>query len=159
RSPGETVVFRVDRGADVRIALGESPTPWSALVATALATILLVLGLIARIGRPDDRTARRFYWSTILYATLYCGTLSWPKLIVHPLLAIVFLGSLFAGPKIALDLALEFPQAATRTARRISLGAGVLSAVLGLGCAIALGIAIRDFSVGDAGLVAVVVFI
>jgi transcriptional regulator with GAF, ATPase, and Fis domain len=164
RAPGEVVVFGITRHGerrDIRIDLGVSPPPWSALVATALATILLVLGLIARIGRPDDVTARRFYMSTILYATLYCGTLSWPRLIVHPVLAIVFLAALFAGPKLALDLALEFPQAATRTTRRLSRGVGAINTLLGIGCAAGLVLAITDYrsGAGDRGLVAMVAII
>ena len=149
REPGEVVTLTVARGADVRIELEPAPPPWSALIATACAIVLLGLGLVARIGRPDDPTARRFYASSVLYATVYVGGLSWPRLVVHPALAVVFLCALFAGPKIAFDLALEFPQAATRAARRCSRVAGAIAAVLGAACAVGLVIAKLD---GDRGL-------
>ena len=161
RAPGETVRFAISRalapGGDVHgtvtrelsIVLQPSPPPWSALIATLLATVLLVLGLIARIGRPGERVARRFYRASIVYAILYVGALSWTRLLVHPVLAIGFLASLFAGPKIALDLALELVHdEASRAARRWSVAAGVVALVLGAGCAAALGVAIADYAAG-----------
>ncbi len=157
RAPGETAVLQVERdGArrDVRVALAASPPPWSALAATALAVILMTLGLVARIGRPKDPIARGFYSSSVLYAVVYVGALSWPRLVVHPVLAIVFLCALFCGSKIALDLALEFPQAATRAARRWSRASGIVAGVLGAGCALGLVLAVHDLYTGggDRGL-------
>jgi len=143
RSPGDTVQLGIVRGnsrEDVPIVLGESPPPWSALVATLLAGAMLVLGLIGRIGRPDDIDARRFYRTTVCYAALYTGALSWPRLIVHPLLGIVFLIALFVAPAAALDLSIDFPHRAVPTTagprwRRIAIA---LATVLGIGCACAV---------------------
>ena len=154
REPGQTVVLGIARdGAhrDVRIELGSSPPPWAALLATICAAILLGLGLVARIGRPDDAQARRFYSSSVLYCTVYVGALSWTRLVVHPVLAIVFLCALFVGPKVALDLALEFPDAATRGSRRWSRASGAVAWLLGAACAVGFVLAARDRT-SDLGL-------
>ncbi|HEV7554720.1 MAG TPA: sigma 54-interacting transcriptional regulator, partial [Kofleriaceae bacterium] len=156
RDPGETVVLGIDRpgGAPERISmtlvLEQSPPPWSALVATLLAAVLLVLGLVARIGRPVDVVARRFYRTTVIYAVVYVGALSWSRLLVHPVLGVSFLLALFIGPKLALDFAIDFPHRAVsdpiaRRWRRISLA---IAAALGATCATALGIAIADYASG-----------
>jgi len=113
RAPGETVTLRVVRAGasrDIAIALAPSATPWAGIVGTLLCGALLVLGLIARIGRPDDPNARRFYRTSIGYTLAYAGGLSWSRLIVHPVLATVFFAALFAAPPVAFDLAVNFPK-------------------------------------------------
>ena len=151
RVPGETVTLTLDDARDVRLALGASPPPWSALIATLLAGVLLALGVIARVGRPGDVLARKFYRASIIYAMVYVGALSWTHLVIHPVLAIVFLASLFAGPKLALDLALELTPA---PARAWSRATNLLSLVLGTACAAGLVLALVDYSHGggDRGL-------
>ncbi|HET9990945.1 MAG TPA: sigma 54-interacting transcriptional regulator, partial [Kofleriaceae bacterium] len=152
RAPGDTVTLTTGDGArDVRLVLGTSPPPWSALIATLLAGVLLALGVIARVGRPGDVLARKFYRASIIYAMVYVGALSWTHLVIHPLLALVFLASLFAGPKLALDLALELTRA---PARAWSRATNVLSLVLGIACAAGLAIALVDYrdGGGDRGL-------
>ena len=151
RTPGETVTLTLDDARDVRLVLAVSPPPWSALVATLLAGVLLALGVIARVGRPGDVLARKFYRASIIYAMVYVGALSWTHLVIHPVLAIVFLASLFAGPKLALDLALELTRA---PARAWSRATNVLSLVLGIACAAGLAIALVDYrdGGGDRGL-------
>jgi transcriptional regulator with GAF, ATPase, and Fis domain len=159
RAPGDAVALGVARtgsGADgatgapveIEIALGASPPPWSALVATLLAAALLVLGLIARIGRPDELDARRFYRTTVIYAVVYVGALSWTRLIVHPVLAITFLLALFIGPALAFDLSIDFPHREDGRARRWRWPAIAMSALLGAGCAGALAVAISDYAGG-----------
>lgn len=164
RAPGETVTLTVrgqlvttptgrygetlsttHSGRDIRLALGASPPPWSALIATLLAGVLLALGVIARVGRPGDVLARKFYRASIVYAMVYVGALSWTHLVIHPVLAIVFLASLFAGPKLALDLALELTRA---PARAWSRATNILSLVLGIACAAGLALALVDYSDG-----------
>jgi transcriptional regulator with GAF, ATPase, and Fis domain len=160
RAPGELVVLDVTRDGrpqQIAVTLGSSPPPWSALVATLLAAIMLVLGLVARIGRPDDPVATRFYRASLVYAVVYVGALSWPHLVVHPVLGIAFLAALFAGPKLALDLALALTES-SRAARRWSRAMGAVALALGLGCAIALVVAIAGYRTGgDAALRWVVV--
>ena len=154
RAPGETVALGVTRAGTLHTAsltLGPSPPPWSALVATLLAGVLLVLGLIARIGRPNDLDAQRFYRTSIIYAVVYVGALSWTRLIVHPVLGLAFLAALFSGPPIALHLSIDFPHAAgqgdaTRKWSRISTG---LAICLGIGCLIALSIGAANPAGGD----------
>jgi transcriptional regulator with GAF, ATPase, and Fis domain len=170
RAPGETVTLTVrgepvvtptgrfgehltttDSSRDIRLVLGASPPPWSALIATLLAGVLLALGVIARVGRPGDVLARKFYRASIIYAMVYVGALSWTHLVIHPVLAIVFLASLFAGPKLALDLALELTRA---PARAWSRATNILSVVLGTACAGGLALALVDYGEGggDRGL-------
>ena len=170
RAPGETVTLTVrgepvttptgrfgervttaDSSRDILLALGASPPPWSALIATLLAGVLLALGVIARVGRPGDVLARKFYRASIIYAMVYVGALSWTHLVIHPVLAIVFLASLFAGPKLALDLALELTRA---PARAWSRATNILSIVLGTACAAGLALALVDYGEGggDRGL-------
>ncbi|NVB78625.1 MAG: sigma 54-interacting transcriptional regulator [Kofleriaceae bacterium] len=156
RQPGETVKLAVTReGAtrEVSIPLGASPPPWSALVATALSIAMIVLGLIARIGRPDDVDARRFFRATVFYAAVYVGALSWPRLIVHPVLGITFLVALFAAPAVSLDLSLDFPHRAiaSTAARRWRRFAYSLAALLGATCLVGLVIAIVDYQTGVRG--------
>jgi transcriptional regulator with GAF, ATPase, and Fis domain len=148
RAPGETVTLTLDDAHDVQLVLGASPPPWSALIATLLAGVLLALGVIARVGRPGDVLARKFYRASIIYAMVYVGALSWTHLVIHPVLAIVFLASLFAGPKLALDLALELTRA---PARAWSRATNILSLVLGTACAAGLALALVDYSDGNGG--------
>ncbi len=158
REPGERVVLGVDRAAGdsgsrlpparetIAIELGPAPPPWSALVATLLAAVLLVLGLVARIGRPGELVARRFYRTAVMYAMVYVGALSWSRLLVHPVLALVFLVALFAAPKLAIDLSLELPhRIAAPWLRRATLAIAV---GLGGACGIAVAVAIYDFQTG-----------
>ena len=157
RAPGETVVLGVTRAGgdgssvrhDVTLLLEPSPPPWSAIVATMLATVLLVLGLIARIGRPDDLDAKRFYRTSVIYAIVYVGALSWTRLIVHPVLGLGFLAALFSGPPIALQLSIDFPHRAVAVRPKWPRASFVLAAVLGVTCAIALAVAALDPSSGD----------
>jgi DNA-binding NtrC family response regulator len=158
RSPGESVVLGVRRGDETRevtIALEESSPPWSGLVAIVLSIMMIVLGISARIARPDDVDARRFYWTSIIYTAVYVGGLSWPRLIVHPVLAVVFLVALFVSPANSLGLSVDFPHRAqiSKSARlwnRLSISLAVLLAAV---CAAGLVLAIVDFhSGGDRGL-------
>jgi len=163
REPGELVVLGVLRDGhrlDVPLALGKSPPPWGAIVATLLAAILLVLGSIARIGRPDDPDARRFYRTVIAYAIVYVGALSWTRLIVHPVLGIGFLLAFFAAPALAFDLSIDFPHRATsdRAAhvwRRLSYASSML---LAAGAVASIVIATADYASGsgDRGLYGVI---
>jgi DNA-binding NtrC family response regulator len=159
REPGETVTLGVRRGAeqvDIAIRFEESPPPWSAIVATLLATVLLVLGLIARIGRPDDPDARRFYRTSIVYAIVYVGALSWTRLIVHPVLGIGFLLAMFVAPPVAFDLSIDFPHRTTANvaARRWRWFAYGSSGLLFLVATVSLVIATTDYASkgGDRGL-------
>src|SRR5262245_14765496 len=150
RAPGEHVALGVRRDGsrlDIALELGPSPPPWSALVATLLATAMLVLGLGARIARPDDIDARRFYRTTLFYAALYAGALSWTRLIVHPVLGLGFLVALFIAPAAARDLSLDFPHRAFpsgsgRLWRRIAYTA---AAILSAGVAVAVTGAILSY--------------
>ncbi len=153
RQPGDTVVFGVDRGPthiDVPVQLEASPPPWAALVATLLAAALIVLGLIARIGRPDDPAARRFYRTSCIYAIVYVGAMSWARLMPHPVLGITFLLALFTAPAIALDLAIDFPQRNTISpgARRWRRIAYTIMFILGAICAAAIVVAANDYREG-----------
>ncbi len=168
RHPGETVTLDVVRkerrietgrgGINVPVdraelsrtlTLEQSPPPFWALVATLLAALLLVLGLLARISRSDDVHARRFYRITSINAVLFVGALSWTKLIVHPLLASVFLLALFIGPPTSLQLALAFP---LRERRRWRLVPYLWSGVLGVACVIAIGFSAAEYQHGDHAL-------
>jgi DNA-binding NtrC family response regulator len=152
REPGESVSLRVARdGAalDVAIRLGAPRPPWSSLIAIPFACILVVLGSIARTGRPDDVTARRFYWVSVVYASVYVGALSWPRLIVHPVLGVLFLAALFVGPVLALDFAIDFPEPSRdASARRWRRAFYVLAGALGAGCAASFAVAISDATNG-----------
>jgi DNA-binding NtrC family response regulator len=139
------------------LTLQPSPAPVWALVSTALACLLLVLGLIARISRSEDVHARRFYRVTSINAVLFVGALSWTRLIVHPVLAAVFLLALFIGPPIALQLSIDFPQRpTTRKWRNLPF---YWSGLLAIGCAIALGFAIAEYATSDRALRWVVTFV
>ncbi len=164
RAPGDTVTLEVRRDGtehDIPIHCGQSPPPWSAIVATLLAAVLVLLGLVARIGRPDDPDARRFYRASIVYAVVYVGALSWSRLIVHPVLGAGFLLALFTAPAIAFDLSADFPHRPTVSAglQRWRWIAYATSAVLIVVAAIAFGVAISDYESGggDRGLTAAVV--
>ena len=153
RDPGETVVFGVDRGTahlEVPVHFEASSPPWAALVATLLAGALIVLGLIARIGRPDDPAARRFYRTSCSYAVFYVGALSWTRLMPHPVLGITFLLALFTAPAISLDLAIDFPvrssvSPAARLWRRIAYSCMFVSGAV---CAVAIVVAAQDYRAG-----------
>jgi transcriptional regulator with GAF, ATPase, and Fis domain len=153
REPGETVVLGVERGAtriEVPVVLEASAPPWAALVASLLAGVLIVLGLIARIGHPDDPAARRFYRTSCIYAIVYVGAMSWSRLMPHPVLGVTFLLALFTAPAIALDLAIDFPHRNTispgaRQWRRVAYS---LMFVIGAVCAAAIVIAARDYRAG-----------
>ncbi len=153
RSPGDAVTLGITRDGvrhEFSLTLGPAPPPWSALVATLLAAVLLVLGLIARIGRPDDIVAKQFYRTAVIFAVVYVGALSWTRLIVHPILAITFLTALFVGPKLALDLAIDFPHRTegNPAARKWRRWAYAVAGVLGGACAISLAVAIADYIAG-----------
>ena len=66
-----------------------------------IAALLLLVGLLARLSRPDDVDARRFYRTTAFNAVLFVGALSWTKLVVHPVLAGTFLLALYVAPPVA----------------------------------------------------------
>ncbi len=160
RVPGETVSIDVERGAEhtpiaTTLTLGHSPPPWSALVATLLAALLLLLGLAARIGRADDVHARRFYLVTAVNSVLFVGALSWTKLIVHPVLAATFLFALFFSPPFSLQLSLDFPHRSG--VRRWRYAPYVWSGLLGIACLIAIGLSIAQYRVADRALRWVVV--
>ncbi|MFN0250905.1 MAG: sigma 54-interacting transcriptional regulator [Kofleriaceae bacterium] len=153
RGEGETVRLGVMRGislVDVPITLEPPRVPWDSLVAAVLAAILLGFGLVARIARPDDLDAKRFYRSAVIYALVYTGALSWTKLIIHPALGLVFLVALFLGPPLSLHLSIDFPhrEANTVRVRRWKRASYTLSVVLGTGCLIAMGIAVGEYLAG-----------
>jgi DNA-binding NtrC family response regulator len=159
REPGELVTLGVRRDGQahsIPIRFGESPPPWSAIIATLLATVLLVLGLIARIGRPDDPDARRFYRTAVIYAVFYVGALSWTRLIVHPALGIGFLVAMFSAPAVGFSLSIDFPHrtSSNAAARRWRRGAYATSAVLASLAFGALVLAATDYTSGggDRGL-------
>ncbi|MGE3765837.1 MAG: sigma 54-interacting transcriptional regulator [Kofleriaceae bacterium] len=153
RGEGETVhlgVLHDGARADVSITLERPRVPWGALVATLLAAILLGFGLVARIARPDDLDAKRFYRTAVIYALVYTGALSWTKLIVHPALGVVFLVALFMGPPLSLHLSIDFPHREANVARvrRWRRSSYTMSALLGVGCLIALGVAVSEYLAG-----------
>ena len=154
RVPGDRVVLGVVRGDqrfDVAIGLGPSPPPWAAIAATVLAAILLVLGLVARIGRPADPAARRFHRTTVVYAIVYTGALSWTHLVPYPLLGLPFLLALFLSPAIALDLALDFAPLRPGDAparRRWRIAVYAINSALLAGATVALAVAASDDAAG-----------
>jgi DNA-binding NtrC family response regulator len=148
--PGGVPVVHNRTELTATLTLQPSSPPWWALVATLLAGLLLVLGLIARISRSDDIDARRFYRITSINAVLFVGALSWTRLIVHPVLAAPFLVALFIGPPIALQLSLDFPhRAGTAKWRNLPLW---WSSALGIACMVAVGFAIAEYSTSDRAL-------
>ncbi|HUS27972.1 MAG TPA: sigma 54-interacting transcriptional regulator [Kofleriaceae bacterium] len=159
RNPGETVQVGVRRGSEqqeIAIELEQSSPPWSAIVATLLSLAMIILGISARISRPDDDVdARRFYRTSIVYALVYVGALSWPRLIVHPVLAVVFLAALFVSPANSLGLSIDFPHHAklNPSARLWTRLAWAFAILVGALCTVGLGLAIADFpDGGDRGL-------
>jgi len=134
----------------ISITLDAPRIPWGALVASLLAAILLGFGLVARVSRPDDLDAKRFYRTAVIYALVYTGALSWTKLIIHPPLGLVFLVGLFLGPPLSLHLSIDFPHREANTARvrRWKRGSYTMSILLGTGCLIALGIAVSEYLAG-----------
>ncbi|HJZ84280.1 MAG TPA: sigma 54-interacting transcriptional regulator [Polyangia bacterium] len=154
RRPGVTVVLDLERaGQPVRavIQLGRSPAPVSALVASGLAAVLCLLGLVARYGRPDDVAARRFWRSTVLYAIVYAGGLSWTHLVVHPVLSAVFGVMLFLAPPLGMDFGLSFPQPLQPPVRGWRALGWAPTLVLGAGTALSLAIALGDLWAGRPG--------
>ena len=141
RAPGETVRIGTHEH-DETIVLAASEPPWWSFVATLLAAVLLGAGIVARRARPDDAHARRFFRAAFVYAIVFVGALSWTKLIVHPVLAVGFLLALFAGPGVALDLALGLGTGGRR-AQRVLMA---LSAGLAVVCGVALVRAVTDRS-------------
>jgi len=153
RHVGPGVDAPVDRTRfETTLTLGESPPPWWALVATLLAGMLVVLGMLARLSRPGDLDAHRFYRTTVINAFVFVGALSWARLVVHPVLGIGFLLGLFVGPPLALDMSLDFPHREHNDTRRWRRGAFVLSGLLGLGAAVALGVTIAEYGESDRAL-------
>ncbi|HEY5924508.1 MAG TPA: sigma 54-interacting transcriptional regulator [Kofleriaceae bacterium] len=155
REPGETVAFTVDRAGERReatVTLQRSPPPWTALVATLIAGALVVIGLFARLGRPHDLDTHRFYRTTAINAVVFVGALSWSKLVIHPVLAIVFLTALFVGPPLALDMSLDFPHREGNDRRKLRRISMILSGALGIGAGIALGFSIAQFGESDTAL-------
>jgi transcriptional regulator with GAF, ATPase, and Fis domain len=147
---GATPSWRSKELVDIAIMLEQPRVPWGALVASLLAAILLGFGLVARVSRPDDLDAKRFYRTAVIYALVYSGALSWTKLIVHPALGVVFLVALFLGPPLSLHLSIDFPHREANTVRvrrwkRVSYS---LSVLLGTACLIALGIAASEYLAG-----------
>jgi transcriptional regulator with GAF, ATPase, and Fis domain len=155
RQPGGTVALRVERGPDsvpidTTLTLGHSSPPWSSLVATLLAAMLLVLGLAARIGRAEDMAARRFYLVTAVNAVLFVGALSWTRLVVHPVLAAAFLVALFFSPPFALQLSLDFPH--RRASRKWRYASYLWSGAIGIACLAGLGFAVAEYETSDRAL-------
>ena len=133
REPGDAVRIGT-REHEVTIVMGRAAPPWSSLFATLIGAVLLGAGLVARRARPADGHARRFLRTAIIYAVVFAGALSWPRLIVHPVLAVGFLVALFAGPGVSLSLSLGYGIGGRRAQRVLQIASGVL----GIGCAIAL---------------------
>ena len=107
RAPGDAVRIGT-RSHEVTIVMQRAAPPWASLFATLIGAVLLGAGLVARRARPADGNARRFLRTAIIYAVVFAGALSWPRLIVHPVLAIGFLAALFAGPGVSLSLSLGY---------------------------------------------------
>jgi transcriptional regulator with GAF, ATPase, and Fis domain len=161
REPGDTVAFRVERGSaktpvEANVALGPAKPPWYALFGTLLAAVLLVLGVTARIGRPDDVYARRFYLVTAVNAVLFVGALSWTRLVVHPALGAVFLAALFFSPPFALQLSLDASYKGKRAWRYVPF---LWSGALAIACLIGIGLALTEYETSDRALRWVVVCI
>jgi len=153
RHAGDSVTLTVARDRvtrDLTIRFERSRTPWPALAATGLAALLLVLGLIARLGRPGEVAARRFWRTTVIYALVYAGALSWTHLIIHPLLAAVFFAVLFLAAPVAADFALVFPAGPAGSDRRLRLIAYAPAVVLFAGLVASLGLALHDLEQGAA---------
>jgi transcriptional regulator with GAF, ATPase, and Fis domain len=147
---GATPSWRTNELVEIAITLEPPRVPWDSLVAAVLAAILLGFGLVARIARPTDLDAKRFYRTAVIYALVYTGALSWTKLIIHPALGIVFLVALFLGPPLSLHLSIDFPhrEANTVRVRRWKRASYTLSVILGTGCLVALGIAVSEYLAG-----------
>ena len=153
RPPGDRVTFGFRRAQgsplrEVEVRLGESPPPWSAILAAILAVVLLALGLVARADRPGDPAALRFWRTTTIYATAYAAALSWNMLLVHPWLAAVGLAAVFLAPSIASDFSLAFPLPPRRSDRPWRIAAYASSVVLLIGTMASVGWALSDFRHG-----------
>ena len=165
RDPGDRVALDIARGDQrftAELTLDESPMPWPAIAATMLTAMMLILGLIARYGRPGDVAALRFWRTTVVYSIVYAGALSWNHLLVHPVLLALFCATLFLAAPLAADFALVFPVAPTRSVRRVRLMVYTPAALMLLGIAIASAVVVSDFRTGpptDRGLVWIVRFI
>src|SRR5688500_796267 len=93
REPGERVRIDFERPppdtdpdwdsetVSADITLAESPTPIAAIAAVGMALILLALGLIAVFSRPVDRAAWHFWQTSVVFAVIYAGALSWVHLV------------------------------------------------------------------------------
>ncbi|MCC7535225.1 MAG: sigma 54-interacting transcriptional regulator [Deltaproteobacteria bacterium] len=152
RRPGERVVVGVRRETrtfSLHLTMRSSGPPWAALVATALAALLLALGLVAIWGRPGE-ASRRFWRTTLVYAVVYTGTLSWNHLLLHPWLALPFFVGTFVAPPLAMDFTLVFPRSDGERARRWRV-AGWSLALVGLAATlVAVALAIAEWRSHDA---------
>jgi transcriptional regulator with GAF, ATPase, and Fis domain len=157
---GDTVTLTVERAGTaaplpVAITLAEASTPWPALAATGLAALLLFLGLLARFGRPGDVAARRFFRTTVVYAMVYAGALSWVQLVDHPVLLGIFFLVMSVAASVAADFTLVFPEAAPGPRRRVRLVVFGPALVLCAGLAVSMIVALGDYRRGattDRGL-------
>ena len=155
RRAGEEVALEFRRpggGAPValRLVLPPGRAPLASLGAAALALVLLGLGLVALVGRPGEAAARRFWQSTVIYALVYAGALSWNSLLVHPVLLVVFLGVLFVAAHGATDFMLAFPAPPRRSVRGWRLLAWSLAAITAAGTIAALSVGLSDWRAGRA---------
>jgi transcriptional regulator with GAF, ATPase, and Fis domain len=151
RSPGDRVSLDLARGDEAfttDLVLEESPMPWPAVAATMLASVLVILGLIARYGRPGDVAALRFWRTTVVYSIVYAGALSWTHLLVHPVLLALFCATLFLASPLAADFALVFPVAPSRSVRRLRVIAYAPATLMLIGIAVASAVVVSDFREG-----------
>jgi DNA-binding NtrC family response regulator len=162
RSAGSEVPIQYQRpgesGTRSATIVMASATPWLAIVGVAVSVGFALLGLLALLRRPGERSSRKFLQVSLVFSVFFVGAVSWTQLLLHPFLAFVScVGVSFYGP-VALDLALSFSSRIGPRARRALRNYYLLAALLSCAIAAAMGLTAWDFQQGassDRGLRAV----
>jgi transcriptional regulator with GAF, ATPase, and Fis domain len=135
--PGHRLGLTLERPGqgrrDVTLLVEDPGTPIAAIVAAVLGLVVMGLGAAARVARPGDPAARRFFRTACGVSVFYAGVMSWTHVVVHPVLGAIFLASLFIAPPLALHLALTFP-AGGPLSRRAKLATYAPSVALLIAC-------------------------
>ncbi|MFW5920980.1 MAG: PDZ domain-containing protein, partial [Polyangiales bacterium] len=155
RAPGERVRVTVETADGAQrtatLTLQSSGPPIGALAASVLAAVLLGLGLVARIGRPGDVAAVRFWRTAVVYAVACAAVLSWSHLVIHPGLALAGLAAAFFGGPVTSDFVTTFPARPRRSMRGWRIAVWVTAAVL-LGASLAcIAWTVQDHRAGRSG--------
>ena len=109
---------RTTKSAMVRVKF----RPWRTYVASIFwffqEMIIFLIGARVFWKRPDDESARLFFWLCTLTVGAYMGGYHWTEIVVEPVMIYLFAGFAFYVPVVSLHFYLVFPRTCPFYARR-----------------------------------------